>query len=884
MHRAVIALSAGLLILPCVALSEGSGAGVFGEWITDRFGVPAYEYTLDETSDPRGEWDPLVAPKTRKMWFHLGNQRIVATAYNHVFVQLFYNESGTKWLNYYEPENLDFAGGFGFILEGDEVFSTLYIRRPEGAEYRRVYGMGYFEKVIQYNGLEIEHVIYAPWTDAPVLVSEVRLRNLTDRARSISYFEYWDVNYQEALNFFGVPVMALLKRPYKLTPRWIPSGQMLVADSNKVWGDAGGFAPKPRLYDPEQPSLFLAALQGEVSGYEFDQRKIFSEDTGWLAGPAALRSISKRDIEERLRDNDDNCLVLRQDVDLSPGGDETLRFVFGYAKSGKPEEIAAGMRGRDDLFRQTMTHWKDNIPVFEDPPDNYLAREVQWSYYSLEALSLIDGYYESRFIPQGGHYLYTWGLHGATRDFAAFAQTMAYYDPGLAKSQLCLMMGGQDGDGRLFYEMIGFGKKNLWIFRPSDLDLWLIWAAMEYVLATRDFKFLDEVVPFYPKEAGGNGTVYEHLRMSLDHLVNVVGTGEHGLIRLRLSDWNDEMTFLTARNKVIDTAATFLKGESTLNTAMACLILPQLADVAEARADMETAVLAREFTSQLIAALQAQWREPGWLNRSYSGLGYEYGDREFYLEPQVWALLAGNVFRSGQEETLIGNIREYLMEPSKLGMMISISREGSLTTKVGEQEEGGIWFAINGPGIAAISLHDGELAYNELKKNTLRWHAETYPELWMGIWSGPDAFNSVYSERPGETWTLGNSSGPQEYPVMNAHPHAQILYAIAHLAGLNGTPEGYTIDPKIPSESFSFRSYTASIERSHGSLKGSFTFQDRGEIPVKVRVPEEWKGRAVEARVKGKLVEAHLEEGFLEFDIPFEERIPVTWIITPASN
>ena len=32
----------------------------------------------------------------------------------------------------------------------------------------------------------------------------------------------------------------------------------------------------------------------------------------------------------------------------------------------------------------------------------------------------------------------------------------------------------------------------------SDLPLWLLWAASEYVLATRDTAFLDEMTPTWP--------------------------------------------------------------------------------------------------------------------------------------------------------------------------------------------------------------------------------------------------------------------------------------------------------------------------------------------------------------------------------------------------
>ncbi len=864
-----------------------AGDGIFGKWIIDRFGLPAYEYTMDELSDPRAEWDPKLAPKTKLMWFPIGNQRIVATAFNHGFVQLFYYESDPRWINFFDPEGRNYTGGFGFIQEGQRFFPTLYLRRPKGAEYHRIYGMGYFEKIITHSNLRVDQVVYAPYArvkDLPVLISEVSLKNLSDKKRTLNYFEYWDVNIHDVSVFLRHPILGgIWKRSYRLTPRYFPKHQLLMAEGNKVWGEEGGFPKKPRNYDPEPPSVFLAALSGEVLGYEFDQNQIFSRETGWITGPETLEKVSQRPLNARLKNNENYCLMLRQEVTLEPGEEKRLHFVFGYAKAIKPKAIIDQIREPQSLLKRTMLAWKQELPLFQGPPKNYLSREVQWNYYCLNALSLIDGYYETPFVPQGGNYLYSWGSRGVIRDLSAYAQTFTYYNPDMAKNQLRLILRGQAPDGRFFYGMGGYGTKHELYYRPSDFDLWVMQAVTEYVFATRDFDFLDEEVFFYLKKTGGKATVYEHTRRAFDHFIHKVGTGKHGLIRLKLSDWNDEMTFLTARNKFFDTIFTIFRGESTLNTAMACFIFPQFADLAEEYGDYDTAELARAWTQELVPALQAQWRRSGWLNRAYSGRGIEYGDKEFFLEPQIWTLLSGNVLTPEQAKILIANMKKYLIEPSALGMMISASRKGSKTTRPGEQEEGGIWFAMNAPGIVAISMYDPDLAYKELLKNSLTWHADTYPELWYGIWSGPDSFNSVYSNRPGETWyqkTPIGGIGPQEYPVMNAHSHAQILYALAQLAGLKGTVEGYLIDPKIPSISFSFQTQTASVKRTKNCLQGSFVFQADGEISVKVKIPSDWGDNVLEVRVNGEKVKTDFQEGLVRFKLSFQKQLPATWKIS----
>jgi hypothetical protein len=857
----------------------GSG-GIFGTWIIDRFGLPAYRYTMDETTDPRAEWDPEIAPRTNLMWFPIGNKRIVAAAYNHGFVELFYNESDQRWINHYDPDSGNYTGGFGFVREGDEVVSTFFPDRPPEAEFQRIYGMGYFEKTLTQNGLRIDQVVFAPKGSLPVLISEVTIDNLSTETRTLTYYEYWDLNMVSVSKFLGEALFGeMRRRSIRFTPRFVPDRGLLILEGNKVWGTDGGFPPGPRSRDIEPPSVFLASLSGEVTGYAFDQTKLLPVKTA--APPSTtLTEIGLTPDASITDDPADNCLVLAVDITLSPGQSRTLRFAFGYAKAVRPEQILDRLGDSTQLLTETVSDWRERIPEFHGPADDVLAREVAWDYYALNALSLTDGYYQTPFIPQGGNYLFRWGSWGVTRDLAAFAQTLIYYSPEAAKDQLRFILRGQGVDGRFFYAMAGFGDKHQWYYQPSDFDLWVIGAVVEYVFVTRDLAFLDEVLPFYPKESGEAAPVREHLRRAFEHLRGAVGTGRHGLLRLRLSDWNDEMTFLTARGGICDVIGTWRRGESVFNTAMAAAVLPGYAELSRITGDTETARRVDEWAGDLTEALKAQWTDPGWLIRSYSGRGVPFGKDHLFLEPQIWALMADGVLTDEQAHTLINNIKARLMEPSVLGMMISDLETGSRTTRPGQQEEGGIWFAMNGPAVVALARYDPELAWRELMKNTLARHAEVYPGLWMGIWSGPDSFNSAISDRPGQSWyqqTPLGGIGPQEYPVMNAHSHAQILYALARLAGITGTLEGLVIDPRIPYKSFTFTTRTFSVEKSPASLSGCVTMGSDGEMVMRVRAPVQGRISSYVVTVDGKRVESILSDDFLRFRLPFKEGVPARW-------
>ena len=182
------------------------------------------------------------------------------------------------------------------------------------------------------------------------------------------------------------------------------------------------------------------------------------------------------------------------------------------------------------------------------------------------------------------------------------------------------MMRAQKIDGSFFYSIDGFGKMNRLFYRPSDLGLWFLWALCEYVFATRDFGFLEASVPYYPLNKCRYASVWDHAKKSFCHLISKVGTGGNGHLKIRLSDWNDEMTWLAGADNPLDIVMTILKGESILNTAMACFILPMFEDLAGYAGDTKIKETSANLLSALKAALNRAWYKDH-LIRSYSGLG-----------------------------------------------------------------------------------------------------------------------------------------------------------------------------------------------------------------------------------------------------------------------
>jgi len=117
------------------------GSGNFGRWVEDEFGQPAYRYTCNQMKDPRAITP--VNPDWREPVEHshqVGNDRLVAIVSNNGTIRVRQDEGSPKYLNdYYLPEQ-QYAGGFGYLTDGQNILSTLYT--GEESDFERIFGTG----------------------------------------------------------------------------------------------------------------------------------------------------------------------------------------------------------------------------------------------------------------------------------------------------------------------------------------------------------------------------------------------------------------------------------------------------------------------------------------------------------------------------------------------------------------------------------------------------------------------------------------------------------------------------------------------------------------------------------------------------------------------
>src|SRR5258708_36311404 len=112
------------------------------------------------------------------------------------------------------------------------------------------------------------------------------------------------------------------------------------------------------------------------------------------------------------------------------------------------------------------------------------------------------------------------GFQGAARDPLQHALPFVFSAPHIAREVLRYTLKEIQPDGSIPYGIVGRGAPMPVAYRPSDQEMWLLWLASEYVLATRDRGFLGERIPPYGRQKAGpqDPSVQELLRRCYTHL------------------------------------------------------------------------------------------------------------------------------------------------------------------------------------------------------------------------------------------------------------------------------------------------------------------------------------------------------------------------------
>ena len=846
-------------------LASSYGSGSFGRWLIDGFGLPVYRYTADETRD-RDARQAELAGATRAQ-HQVGNDHIVAAAFNDGYTQLWSQDRLMQWANVFQPAARHYAGGFGWLRIGGRTLSTLYLDRPAGSAFQRDFGVGYYRKQVRADGVQVTQVVYAPFGNDPVLLDDVTVRNVSRAPERATWFEYWDVNpYDQTVGETGTRGLARAS--------WNPAQRTLAVAQ---YGNNGA--------DTAPLSVFAAALHGPLAGHETSLRAFFGGGSRRIPAEVAADRLSGALTGGSAPDTVGHTLfVFRAPVTLAPGASVTLRYVYGIAHPRQISGLVSAYRRAPAPLVASERAWAAWLPKADfGSSRRWVARELSWDAYLLRSASVYEERCGAHTVTQGGYYQYGVGENLGYRSWLHYLLPITYTDPQLAREILRYSVSLQSQSTLQMPYGTGPLCSIAHLGTSDDLDFWLILAASEYGLATRDTGFFDQQLPFYG--SARRASVWEHIKLAFQHQESLLGP-HGGYLAGSTGDWSDF-------------SAQFLQmTESMLVPAQTAYAYPRLAQLADLRGDHAFAARLRASAARDEATVRRQWTGGGWYARGYAG-NRQIGQGAIFEEPQPWAVLAGAP-SPAQSATLVHNIRRFLdgvgapaqlHGPTRIGTALSPSRNDPAVTERSRPQSaglpdghadyvGGVWYDVNGWLTWALGELDGVLpgarvlAWSEYTRNTLAAHATAFPHHWAGTISVDDACYSFYASHPERCGAIASSYDGQ----ITEQPTWMVMDAI-RLAGITPTASGYTIAPHLPFARFSLRLPQVGISAEAHRLRGYLTTQRTTSLRLAVTLPTGVGARSVVCWAGGRRVGHGTSHGIVSFQVHAVAGRPVTWAL-----
>ena len=887
------------------------GSGSPGRWAVDDDGLPAYDFAIEQRCDPAGgHFSPR--PTAQRDPIHLvGNGKgVVSMAHASGGVEVYSQERGHKWINFIDPGTDDngvrfepqLGGGFSYVVQGDEVFSTRFedlpIDRALDLQSRR-FGVGYYETVTQRGDFAITRKTFAPDADARALVSEVTIENRTAQEQVYGLIEFWDVNIHEIPVELLTSDLVVVGTTDAIAQR---RRNLMQQFSHEVSWDA---ASKTAIVETNANTL-PAGVTDRLSVSEVDYfpdpifLSVLDEDAAvdgvWLLDDELWQGFDRRPPQALTEPGDASSraltisgegqpvvLAVRVPVTVPAGGRVTRRFSFGYAPRGSVVADAVGELAADlnDLAQDTASRWRDRLiwAAFPGLPDaGVIQRELAWASYNTLANVTFDEYHDAFLAGQGGSYKYIHGLDGAIGDYALFADALNLLDPKVARDTLRYSLSTQHAStdatpSRYPYATTGVGAfSDVIIYNQrSDAYYLLPTAVGRYVSLTRDLGFLDQVVPYWPRDAQDSGTVIDHLQRGLQFGTQTLGIGANGLVSMGTGDYADGVTNLT---KEVSTPG---GTSSTYNAGFVIWGFNTAAELIEGR-DPTFANELRSLAQSQAEALNQHAFDGRWYLRGFVDSGAPLAPDIFFLEPQVFPILAGIVDEE-RRDLLFSSIALYL--ETTIGAMSNTAYESEPGTPGGvdQPQVSGIWPIANAWLTEAYSMRDPVEGWDSFIRNTLSAHAVEYPEIWYGIWTGPDSFNGPAHERAGEA-DAHIATALTDYPALNAHMHTSTIRALQGIMGVSGTKTGLKITPRVPTENFQVVWPRLSLRYQTDAISGSYTASTTGPTTIEIALPSGLQGVTPQVKVAGQSVTATVNGTLLQFTLPAVAESAVSFSIT----
>lgn len=640
------------------------------------------------------------------------------------------------------------------------------------AKYTCRHGLSYSTYACDYEGIHAAQTLFIPLDD-DAEIWEVRLKNESDRARSLSVYGYCEFSFHhidmDNQNF-----------------------QMSLYATGSRYVD--GTVEYELHYEENSHEFFTASF--EPDGFD-GLRDSFLGPYRTESNPIAVEK-GRMSGSQELGGN--HCGALQKRLTLGPGQEARMRFLLGTGDATVARRIRE--KYTDEATAQAFValrgYWDEKLARLQvDTPNPDMNTSLNlWNLYQSQINVSFSRF--ASFIEVGGRT----GL--GYRDTAQDAMCIPHSDPTGCLKRIRQLLHGQvkagyglhlfdpawfePGKGQSFNSptVVPTPDKSSMIHGLKDTcaddALWLIPAISEYLRETGETGLLWEVIPYADE---GEATVYDHMKAILDFSFSQVG--QNGVCKGLRADWNDCLN---------------LKGgESAMVSFLLLWAVDHFEDMARYAGKTADADRYRQQAEAMKETCQKALWDGEWFRRGITAKNAPIGthtatEGKVHMESNTWAVICGAATPE-QGKSCMDAVDEYLYTPYGLMLnapsFVTPNDDIGFVTRVypGIKENGAIFSHPNPwAWVAEAMLGRGDRAmkfYNALlpqRQNDIIEIRQAEPYSYCQFIMGKDH----------------TAHGRARHPFMTGSAGWAYYAATRYLLGVRPQMEELVVDPCIPAE------------------------------------------------------------------------------------
>ena len=776
----------------------------------------------------------ITDPKTPWPWInYLGNEDFFSLISNTAGGYSFYKDAKFRRITRYRYNNvpMDNGGRYFYINDNDTVWSPGWKPCKTSLDfYECRHGMSYTRIIGAKNGIEANILFFVPlktWGE----VQKMTLRNTSDHVKRIKLF-----SFVEWCLWNAATDMENFQRNFS-------TGEVEV-DGSVIYHKTE--------YKERRNHYAFYSVNAPIQGFDTDRETFIGLYNEFRDPQNVMEGKPSNSIAHGWSPIASHYL----EIELQAGESKDFIFLLGYVENEQEEKFAEATEGLlhsgsspiinkekakamimaydttekvNAAFAELKAYWDNLLDIYVlKSEEEKLDRMVNiWNQYQCMVtfnMSRSASFFESG-IGRG------MGFRDSNQDLVGFVHQI----PERARERIIDIASTQFSDGGCYHQYQPLTKRGNNDIGGgfNDDPMWLIFGTVAYIKETGDFSILDESVPF-DNEPGSEVSLFEHLRISFNHVVE--NLGPHMLPLIGRADWNDCLNlncFSWDPNESFQTTENKTEGSKAESLMIAGLFVVCGRDYVELclqTGRTDEANRAQEFIDQMVETVKKHGWDGEWYLRAYDYFGKKVGSKEneegqIFIESQGWCSMAGIGLEEGMVKKALDSVKERL--DCEHGIVLNNPAFTKYFVEYGEissypagyKENAGI-FCHNNPWIiiGETVLGRGDYAWDYYRKICPSYTEEqsalhkVEPYVYSQMIAGKD------SARPGEgknSWLTGTA--------------AWNYYAITqYILGIKPAYDGLEINPCIPStwkeytvkRKFRGAIYEITVQNPQGVCKG----------------------------------------------------------------